>query len=682
MILRVVALALLLQGGPAGSPQTSPKGSISGTAVHSATGDPIPNVRVTVARTDVPAAVPAVIRRLIGQEGTPPSEITLPVEFLEAMKEQMAVSMRQMQEAAKDGKVPPGDLPPEMELFAALDLDGIQGLIMDPSGKVAVVPRNVAPALTDAAGRFELQGLDPGTYRVIFSANGFVRQDYGQRGWSDGTPVQVNAGAAVENVTARMVPTGMAYGRVLNSAGQPVAAAIVQLMRTAYDATGKKKARPILSARTNDRGEYRFYYLTPGRYYVSAGGADRTNEYPPEALLSSVAGSLPSSNRVTDQRYSLSYYPGTPDLNAAVPIDIISGGAVSDINIAVTAQGVYTVRGSVIDPAGGGPAPSVSIRLTTPDGEPGLPGVTIRPQTNYKAADGSFELRNVPSGAYMLTVEMQNRSAAPPQPPRPAAQMSEAEQRAYIEAQRAASMAQAAQRLRASIPITVDSDIDGLLVAPGVGSSFDGRIRVEGTAEGRTVKVERLMAEFRPVNADGAPARSGLNMPQSQQAKDDGTFRVTTVFSGQYWLRVRNLPTGFYVKSASFGELDALNRPIALPLTDGELKLEIVISPNLAQVDGRATADGKPVSGGQVVLIPDRNRERAELFRSVNADAAGRFAITDVEPGDYHVGVWPFLEPFGYFDPELIKQAQEKGKAIRVAESSRQQIDVEALPAP
>jgi hypothetical protein len=157
---------------------------------------------------------------------------------------------------------------------------------------------------------------------------------------------------------------------------------------------------------------------------------------------------------------------------------------------------------------------------------------------------------------------------------------------------------------------------------------------------------------------------------------------VNSVYSGEYWLRLRNLPAGYYVKSARLGDADALNRPIALPANDANAILDIVVSSSVGQIEGFAVADGRPLSGAAVVLVPDRHRERVELFRPVNADAKGFFTIPDVEPGDYHLAAWPSMEPFAFFDPQLIAQAQEKGKAVRVGESSKQRIDVESIVAP
>lgn len=78
------------------------------------------------------------------------------------------------------------------------------------------------------------------------------------------------------------------------------------------------------------------------------------------------------------------------------------------------------------------------------------------------------------------------------------------------------------------------------------------------------------------------------------------------------------------------------------------------------------------------MLIP-RNRERTELFRPVTADSAGHFKIANVAPGDYTLAAWEAMEPFAFFDPNLIREAEAQGKTVRIEESSSQAMNVPAI---
>jgi len=65
----------------------------------------------------------------------------------------------------------------------------------------------------------------------------------------------------------------------------------------------------------------------------------------------------------------------------------------------------------------------------------------------------------------------------------------------------------------------------------------------------------------------------------------------------------------------------------------------------------------------------------------VVADAVGRFAISSVPPGEYTLAAWELLEPYAFFDPAVMRRAEEQGNAVQVGESSNQRITVTAIPA-
>src|SRR5262249_31913292 len=155
------------------------------------------------------------------------------------------------------------------------------------------------------------------------------------------------------------------------------------------------------------------------------------------------------------------------------------------------------------------------------------------------------------------------------------------------------------------------------------------------------------------------PLDSGL-------VKADGTFFVRGIPLGEYRLSVTGIPRGSYLKQAQLGPFDVLNAPLRFSGNDSN-SLDIVISQKAGQIEGDAlNSHGQPAPGAQVVLIPDANRARTELFRPVLSDADGHFLIDAVVPGDYKLVAWDAIEPYAFFDPQLIKQAEQNGKPIRV----------------
>ena len=411
MMLKLALMALLLQGAPAGRPAA--KASVAGVVINGTTGEPVPNVRVTLARTDINLG--AFAQMAAGDR--PPAEITLTSEMLAIIGAEM--------ESAIAG----GAQDAEVAAFKALPIAEIHEIIASPNGDVAVVPKSSPPVTTDDRGRFVFNSVDPGMYKVLFSATGFAKQAYGQRtAAGPGVPLRIAAGEARADIVMRLMAVGAVSGRIRDAAGQPAALVPVTLQRFVYDETGRRSMTSVASTRTDDRGDFRMYYLSPGRYYISAGsGANQNRGLPPE--LGGV-GQFTTSNLVT-QNYAPTFYPGTPDAAAATAIDIQSGADVRGIDFFVPILQSYRVRGRVIDPRTGQPPPQATITVAGT-------AETRTQGANYRPADGSFEVQNVAAGTYTITANLPN-----PGTPRPPdfATLTPAQQQAFFEAQSAAEFA-------------------------------------------------------------------------------------------------------------------------------------------------------------------------------------------------------------------------------------------------
>jgi protocatechuate 3,4-dioxygenase beta subunit len=640
-------IALFLQAVPAVR-QAVAKASISGVVVRSVTGEPIPNVQVTLARIDSP----------LGQFGDfvsaerPPTEMVLPGAFLEAIK----------------GISPaPGASPAETAALASLQVEDIDQVIVNPTGGVAVVSKSAPPIMTDSQGRFAFAGIAPGSYRLIFSASGYAKQDYGQRVLGGaGTAIALAAGETRGDIVMRLTQVSALSGRILDSRARPIAGVPVQLFRFSYDQTARSQIQIIASTQSDDRGDYRFFFLSPGRYYVRAG--HETNE-PTRGLVQTPSPfdqSYRSPNRIP-QNYALTYYRDVAAVNGAAAIDLQPGADLSGVDFFLGPQRIYHVRGRVIDSRTGQPPRSASIYLRpqTPDLTNSIVG-GFTGVGNYSPVDGTFNIQNVTPGSYTLSVEVMN-----PQPRSvDFGALSAAERNAYFEAMRVEQQARPKGFLSVEV---ANADVEGLNVVVSATSMISGRIRVEPGANG--VPLDVLVVQLKAASDDGP---LGSSNPHVGAVKSDGTFTIEGVPMGEYRLSVVGLPPNSYLKGARMAQADVLN--VALHVSGTESgTLDIVVSPNAGEINGTVVdSRGQPAPGVQVVLIPDENRHRAELFRPVTSDAKGNFSISAITPGNYKLAAWEVIEPYGFFDPELIKQADQNGKPIRVGESSKQTATVRA----
>jgi hypothetical protein len=110
--------------------------------------------------------------------------------------------------------------------------------------------------------------------------------------------------------------------------------------------------------------------------------------------------------------------------------------------------------------------------------------------------------------------------------------------------------------------------------------------------------------------------------------------------------------------------------------------LDVVLSSGAAQIEGTVVdARSQPVPSLQAVLIPDQDRSRTELIKSAVTDQNGRFTLRGVSPGNYKIFAWEGLESNAYFDPEVLRQYEQQGKAVRVGEGEKITAEVKMIPA-
>jgi hypothetical protein len=173
---------------------------------------------------------------------------------------------------------PPPDVKPEDKCIVEGTV--VNGATGEPLKKAHVTLRradntqlNPAPygVTTDASGHFVLDDVDPGKYRLAADRNGFVNSSYGEKRNRSGSGalLTLSAGQKMKDVIFHMTPQGVIVGRVIDEDGEPVARANIQCLRSMYR-NGEKGLFPTGSSGTNDKGEYRVFGLSPGKYIVQA----------------------------------------------------------------------------------------------------------------------------------------------------------------------------------------------------------------------------------------------------------------------------------------------------------------------------------------------------------------------------------------------------------------------------
>jgi len=489
--------------------------------------------------------------------------------------------------------------------------------------------------LTDSDGKFVFPNVSAGSnYRISFSLNGFVRKDYGQRSaFGRGIPFRLDAGQFMRGLVVSMTPTGSVDGRITNEQGQLMEGIQVRLMRLFYSEDGEVGSEAAGTTRTNDRGQYRLYWVSPGRYTITA--------EPVRVSPVRVPGDAVSTNSTENVGYVGSYYPGTPDSSRALPIDVKPGLDVGNIDWSLlpaqAAATSYHIRGRVIDFRTGQPPRSVSILVSKRFG--GSSATTDA----YRASDGTFDIPNVTPGTYWIGAGTNVGAGF-------------------------------GERASAQTSVTVsDRDVNGITLTIVPQFNVNARIRTEGFAV-ETLYNKGIRAALEWFGARAPYEATPVNEIESE------TFPLFRLSPGSYRLSVSRLPADYYVKEARLGQQDILGQTIEL---NGPVSgtLDLLISNRSGLIEGTVVdARQQPAAYIEAVLIPETQRDRFDLYKRATADENGRFTILGIPPGSYRLFAWETIEPYAYFDAEVVRQAESQGKPIRVTESSKETVQIRSIP--
>jgi hypothetical protein len=601
--MKVLALAtwaaLFFQFSTNPAPQQQPsKGSIEGVVVRPGTGQPVSGARVTATR-----------QGRGGPIGPAPTA--------------------------------PATAGPSSQAQGTLPTTGVRG--------APTLPQAPSTSTTDDAGHFAFQNLDAGSYTLQIQANGYVKQNYGQRfAGGPGIEIALAAGQQLKDVSVNLTPAGNISGRIRDTLDLPLADVPVQLLRSSYNETGRRTFQSAGTVKTDDRGEYRIYWVTPGRYYLMAGHPADAND-----LLFLFGPSVNDGNHIPAQ-LGYAYYPGVTDIASARALDIEAGSELQAIDMTLmTKPKTYRVRGRVIDSRTGQAPARASLAASSK--APGtdelndifqgdLDGLGGRYHTS---AGGAFEIPALLPGTYTIAASVQD----PPVP--------------------GASGRPGVAKGSAVVAIA-DSDVDGIVIRLLPAANIPGRLRWEGKQS-----LGFLPLRLTPLDGKGPDLQFGVNNANSA----DGTFRIKNLVPGEYRIGVSPGFPGGYIKEARFEGVDVLNAPLRF---SGSVSgtLDLVVTSGGGQVNGVVTdARSQPAPVTRVVLAPERARDRAELYKSTNTDSNGRFTISGIPPGDYKVFSWENIEQNAWFDPDVLSQSEASGSAVHVTESSSQAVEVKLIPA-
>lgn len=475
------------------------------------------------------------------------------------------------------------------------------------------------PVTSDADGKFELTGLRPGAYTLSATAPGYVLPDGDSKAFY----------RPGDTATISLVKGGVITGKVTSLSGEPVIGAMVKAIKVREADDKPSRVRANIGSqiseslemmlgpfKTDDRGIYRIYGLTPGYYQVAAGGRSGQG-------FSFGGGNAYDGDAPT-------YYPsGT--IETAAEVTVLAGEEAGNIDIRYRENRGHSIGGTVSVSAG--PAPSaISVLLTRASN-----GV-VEATTVVMTGRDHFGFDNLLDGEYVVTAMGNPGNMG-------------------MTAGAESMTASVSQPLRVTIK---GADISGINIVIEPLGSIAGRIVFEPLQD---AKQKPLCKDTRPVPIEGTvlstreeakataldPISGPLGAFKDTTPNEKSEFIISLLRAGTHHLDVQLPAEHLYLKSVTLPQPDPKVKPLDAAKSGVQLKsgnkikgLVITASEGAARLLGNVVigADNKPPDAKmRVHLVPAEPEAAEDVLRYFEADvsADGSFALTHLAPGKYRL---------------------------------------------
>lgn len=515
-------------------------------------------------------------------------------------------------------------------------------------------------ARTGADGAFLLQGIEAGDYvlsvsRRAYAACGSDVNGLPGRQQGCATRFTLRAGQKLENVQIRLLRAAVVTGEVRDEDGEPMAGVVVEAEQYRY-LRGTKVLTATSRATSDDRGQYRLYNLSPGRYFVKAQGRGLMARLAGAMMAGGGPGRMGAAGSLGDGggfgrvgmmaglddaiTYPPTYYPKAEFPEEAIPLQLAPGAEMGGIDFRLVPTTTYSVRG-VVAGVTGEPMTGITVTARRAGSK-----VTLAGATAFASADartGAFALRGLTPGRYELVARSMGMRRG------------------------------AAQGAGASGMLIADlgnAHLEGLTI------SLRPDVQIQGSVLLPKDNPEAQLERMRIV-LDGA-----LPGPQRMARVDaEGRFQVSLAAADRPSFSLEGLPEGLYVKTMKLGGVD-LTAQGAEPPSEVLGEFQIQLGADGGTVTGTTRdATGKAIAGARVVLMPERTGQARQLWRKTTISGEdGAYQFSAVAPGRYRVYVFEELDSGPALDPDFLANFGQRWKALEVKPGAS--VTGESLPIP
>lgn len=440
-------------------------------------------------------------------------------------------------------------------------------------------------ATTDQDGNYRITNVPPGSYEVTPSTPAFVPSDLKE---TRNKTVLVGEDENIDNINFALVRGGVITGKVMDADGRPVIQQQVSIYRVEVLAQQPGRSYPTGGAQTDDRGIYRAFGLTPGRYKVGVGRGDDVGFQTGTGMRSI---------------YKQVFYPDATDQTQAKVIEVGEGTEAANVDIALgRALPTFAASGRVVDEKG---PPASNMRF-------GLQRNVDRRvdfvNTFGTNSQGDFTIEGLIPGTYAIFL-LPDQSGG--------------------------------KRLETLTFDIIDQDLSGLTVKLIQGASVSGVVVLESENKAALAKFPELKL-WAFVTNPSAVQVSGLGSSSGSPIAPDGTFLIGGLAGGIVHFNLSGLTSSLPSKGFGIARIErdgGVSGDRTIEIKDGDqlTGVRVVLVYGNGKLRGVMNLENGVLPNGARFFVRVLKSGQPLPMRPPDVDARGHFLIEDLPAGVYEI---------------------------------------------